>query len=682
MPPDPLGRSGQTGTTPLPLPVDLTSSSELLTIGVITHRRPDELDRLLRSLDDQRPFREILVVDNDPERSAEPVAAASSTVRYIHEPRRGKSHARNRLLDECATRYLASIDDDEIPEARWSSQLLETITTTGAAMAAGPVLTRFESEPEDWVQRAGIFERPRHAHLESLPSIRGGNVIFDVDAVRASGIRYDPRFNRAGQDIQFSVALRLTGNEIIWDDRAVVVEHVGTERISRPWVRSRWRATFKNHWRARMVAGESTAWKVAARVPYKLGRALGSAVRFDLVGAQREFHQGLGVAQALARRPIDRRLQDRTVRFAANWLPQYRTEFHRGVRDTLATRDITYELSVAQPEARFRGRQDQSILGWERHRNRRFLRLGKVEVVFDPLVSRRAVDLLVVELQAKILTAPLQVLASRLGLGPPVVFFGHGSVDRTPSTSIARWYKRNLASAARGWLVYTDRGADDLVDFGVDRDTIAVVRNTVDVTELAASFDRRDVLAAEADERLGLGDGPLLLHIGGLERSKRPDLVMEVYDRALEAQPGLQLVIAGAGPEAEACQAWAADRPGAHYLPPQFGRDKSALFHRAHLLLHPGKIGLVVIDSFAAGVPIVGARGQMQAPEFDYLDDDTAFIAEQPDPAELTALVVEACGDRQRRDEMAAAARRSYAHYPMEEMVRRAADGLERLLDG
>ncbi len=661
--------------------MDPTNSSDLLTIGVITYKRPSELDRLLRSLDDQRPFREILVVDNDPARSAEPVATAWPAVRYVPEPRRGKSYARNRLLDECTTRYLASIDDDEIPEAGWSRHLLESITTTGAAMAAGPVLTRFENPPEEWVQQAGIFDRPRHAHLQSLPSIRGGNVIFDVDAVRASGVRYDARFNRGGQDIQFSVALRLTGNEIVWDDRAVVVEYVGSERITRSWVRERWREAFKNHWRARMVTGESTPRRVALRLPYKLARALGSTARFDLVGAQREFHQGLGVAQALARRPVDAGRRHRTVRFAANWLPHYRTAFHVGLRDTLAARDITYELSVSQPEARFRGRQDQSTLNWARRRNRRFLRLGGVEAIVDPIVSRRKVDLLVVELQAKILTAPLQLLASRLGLGPPVVFFGHGSVDRTPSSAAARWYKRTLASAARGWLVYTDQGADDLVAYGVDRSTIAVVRNTVDVAELASSYERRDALATAVDERLGLSDGPLLLHIGGLESSKRPDLVCEVYDRALRDLPDLQLVIAGAGPEAGTCEAWAADRPGAHYLPPQFGEEKSALFHRADLLLHPGKIGLIVIDSFAAGVPIVGARGQMQAPEFDYLDDDTAFIADEPDVADLTALVLKACGDRSLRTEKAEAARRSYADYPMEEMVRRAADGLEGLLD-
>lgn len=661
--------------------MDLPSSSDLLTVGVITYKRPAELDRLLQALSDQQPFHEVLVVDNDPDRSAEPVATASPVVRYVHEPRRGKSYARNRLLDECQTRYLASIDDDEIPEAGWTSYLLETITGTGAAMAAGPVLTEFVAPPEEWVQQAGIFDRPRHAHLESLPSIRGGNVILDVDAVRASGARYDPRFNRGGQDIQFSVALRLAGNEIVWDDRAIVIEYVGDERITRAWVRERWRETFKNHWRARMVTGESTPLRVATRVPYKLGRALASTARFDLVGGQREFHQGLGVALALARRPADARRSDRTVRFAANWLPQYRTAFHRGVRDTLAARDITYDLSVSQPEARFRGRQDQSTLGWARIRNRRHLRLGGAEVIFDPLVSRRKVDLLVVELQAKILTAPLQVLASRLRLGPPVVFFGHGSVDRTPSSAAARWYKRTLASAVRGWLVYTDRGAEDLASFGVDPGTIAVIRNTVDVSELADSYGQRETLAAAADKRLGLGDGPLLLHIGGLERSKRPDLVCEIYDRALRDQPDLQLVIAGAGPEAEACEAWAADRPGAHYLPPQFGEEKSALFHRADLLLHPGKIGLVVIDSFAAGVPIVGAGGQMQAPEFDYLGDDTAFLADEPDAADLTALVLKACGDQSLIQEKAAAARRSYADYPMEEMVRRAADGLERLLD-
>lgn len=369
-----------------------------------------------------------------------------------------------------------------------------------------------------------------------------------------------------------------------------------------------------------------------------------------------------------------------TVVFAANWLPQYRIGFHEGLRASLGARGVRYELSTAQPERRFRGRRDQLELAWATQRRRRFLEFRSLEVIIDPIVSRRRADLVIVELQAKILTIPLQLLLAAARIGPRVMFFGHGSVDRTPSTGMARLYKQKVASAASGWLVYTERGADDLVDFGVDRDRIAVINNTTDVPELLSSGNRdRDTAALPRE--LELGPGPVLLHIGGLEATKRLDLVFEVFDAVQADHPDTQLVVAGAGPLADTCAAWAGTRANAHYLGPQFGEAKAALFHRADLLLHPGKLGLVVIDSFAAGLPIVGANGQMQAPEFDYLDDDVAFLADTPDVKKLSEVLQTALTDRDLRQATAAAARSRYDDYPMSEMVRRATDGIVSALD-
>ncbi len=273
-----------------------------LTVGIITFKRPAELERLLSVLDEQEPdLRNILVVDNDAAASAREVAeGAGDRVIYVHEPQAGTSHARNRLMDECPTRWLASIDDDEVPLPGWPGLLLEAATQTGAGLVAGPVLTEFEVEPEPWVVQSGIFDRPSPDEGTTLPSIRGGNLLVDLEQVRPLGIRYDPDFSKGGQDIRFSLQVSMAGVQIVWTKKAVVVEHVTGERLSRAWVKERWAKTYCNHWRARVVSGESRRADVAIRAISKPGLAAKALLfeRSTIAGA-REWAHAKGAVQAL-----------------------------------------------------------------------------------------------------------------------------------------------------------------------------------------------------------------------------------------------------------------------------------------------------------------------------------------------------------------------------------------------
>ena len=109
-------------------------------IGVTTVCRPLLLQSALNSLicTSRHPdwTVRILVVDNDADGSAFEMVnqlAATSPVPiiYLHEPRRGVSHARNAILKARTADYLAFFDDDQIADQSWlefprrnSSQLL------------------------------------------------------------------------------------------------------------------------------------------------------------------------------------------------------------------------------------------------------------------------------------------------------------------------------------------------------------------------------------------------------------------------------------------------------------------------------------------------------------------------------------------------------------------------------
>src|SRR5690242_10519913 len=71
----------------------------------------------------QAPQMQIVLVDNDEQASAEEVCRSASVqwpIKYVVEPQRGITHARNRAIAEVGpVDFIAFIDDDEVPSAQW-----------------------------------------------------------------------------------------------------------------------------------------------------------------------------------------------------------------------------------------------------------------------------------------------------------------------------------------------------------------------------------------------------------------------------------------------------------------------------------------------------------------------------------------------------------------------------------
>ena len=221
-----------------------------VTVGVPTYRRPDVLRALLPLLLDQvrevstagSRFRaDVLVVDNDPDRSAVDVVAAVPGIRYVAEPTPGIAAVRNRALDEAAdARVLAFIDDDERPADGWLAHLLGTWADTGAAAVSGRVLAEYAGEPDPWIRAGEFFVRRRMATGTEIDAAACGNLLLDLDQVRASGVRFDASLGLSGgEDTLFSRRLALAGGRMVWCDESAAVDQVPAARMTRAWVRIR-----------------------------------------------------------------------------------------------------------------------------------------------------------------------------------------------------------------------------------------------------------------------------------------------------------------------------------------------------------------------------------------------------------------------------------------------------------
>lgn len=218
-----------------------------VSLCVCTYRRPVGLRRLLDAVTRIRTERverlEIVVVDNDPGGSARATVGGIEGMpfglRYVHEPRRGISFARNRAVAEAdpGSEWIAFLDDDEEPEAGWLDELLRVQVAHAADVVAGPVPPRFEVQAPRWVLRGRFHEPPRHATGTVLPYADTGNVLVRASLFRDFPAPFAPSLALAGgEDTHFFLRVARAGHRIVWADAAVAWEWIPPSRVRLPWL--------------------------------------------------------------------------------------------------------------------------------------------------------------------------------------------------------------------------------------------------------------------------------------------------------------------------------------------------------------------------------------------------------------------------------------------------------------
>ncbi|MFD4422844.1 glycosyltransferase family 2 protein [Agromyces sp. NPDC058484] len=288
-----------------------------LVIAVLTFRRPRDLADIVPALVEQAASVdadvEILVVDNDPDAGAVAQVRAFARehpVRYVHEPAPGIAAARNRALEESdAARLLVFIDDDERPEPGWLGLLLETWRRNRAAAVVGPVISRFDEQPDEWIAAGRFFDRRRMPTGTRVEVAATNNLLLDLDVVRRTGARFDARFGiSGGSDSVFTRYLHARGGELVWCDEAVVHDIVPADRMTRDWVLRR-AYRIGNAWSRINLTGVTVGGRAIVRARMLLRgsiRVFAGSVRF--------------VAGFVTRRLVDRARGLRTAARGAGML--------------------------------------------------------------------------------------------------------------------------------------------------------------------------------------------------------------------------------------------------------------------------------------------------------------------------------------------------------------------------
>ena len=302
-----------------------------LTVCVCTHNRPryvaDCLDGLRRQTGNARV--PTLIVDSASTQATHDIlkrlAAEHPDTTLIRLDRPGVSLARNAGAAAVATRYIAYIDDDAIPDPTWIASIRQVLAEPGPppAVIGGRILPRWEAPLPLWwpASLRGVLSIIEHEgrgeyRTPDLPDTLepyAANMIVNVKLLlRHGGCGGD--LGRHGttllsdEEVQLAWRLQDAGHSVRYDSRVVVHHQIQATRFRPEWLLSRlyWQG-FSTVLTRRTLGYRAAIWK---EFPRRLAVALLCAPAAAIPGGSTlllaprwRFAYAAGFLRAAFRRP-------------------------------------------------------------------------------------------------------------------------------------------------------------------------------------------------------------------------------------------------------------------------------------------------------------------------------------------------------------------------------------------
>ena len=365
-----------------------------------------------------------------------------------------------------------------------------------------------------------------------------------------------------------------------------------------------------------------------------------------------------------------------SVAFVQRRVPYYREAFFSGLHDSLRERGIALDVMVSGQDATGPP-VDPSGLSWLSEIGGRRLALAGRQVIWqDSLRASAAHDLVITELSPRIVSNLALIARSRRG-GPNVAGYGHGRNFGTTRIPGPRSAGARLVRALDWWFAYNDLSREVVESLGFPPARVTTVNNTIDGKPLAeAVAAHRRAGVEELRRALGVTGTPVAIFCGSLTARKRLGFVFDAALRLRRRFSELNLMVLGDGPCEPEVRAFADAHAWVHYPGRIVGLERARYLAVADVILIPGAVGLVVVDSFAARVPLVTTEGSFHGPEIHYLShDENGWIS--PNTLEHYVDAVGAIlDDDDLRTRLQRGCEAASERYTMDGMITRFTDGI------
>lgn len=365
------------------------------------------------------------------------------------------------------------------------------------------------------------------------------------------------------------------------------------------------------------------------------------------------------------------------------YVPTYRMPLFRELRPLLAQSGIELFLATGRPDGPTALRRDDcSDTESDLILEQRAVKIIGRQLLIRPLgqvLEHYPPDYVIVEQAIKNLEVYPLLVRRLVRRRPQLAMWGQGRTFSTPQGAASRTTKDWLTRRCDWFFAYTHEGANYVANHGFDPEKITVLLNSTDTVAL------RSDLEAVTDEQIahfrsshGLKSGATALFLGGVDTSKGIDFLVEAARRIAHQITGFRLLVGGEG----ASSAWVRERQSFGDPVVALGRleghQRALAMRAANLMLVPQWVGLVAVDSLAAGLPIVTTQHRSHSPEFNFLVSGRNAVVTEHTIDSYVAEVVSLFGDPVRQTALREKAILDSEPYTIEAMAARFVDGVFR----
>ena len=224
----------------------MDAEPSIISVIVATRNRARSLERLLASLDAQRPppapF-EIVVADNGSSDETPRLLAewrrAGRARSVVRVPEPGKSRAANSAIAASRGELLAFVDDDVVADRRWLVEIWDYFARNDCAAAQGavdwPEEARADPRLRDDLEKYGTIVRVHQSPERPSQRLTGANMVLRRHAFNVVGgfnEKLGPGAAGASEDTELGQRILAVGGWIGYVERARVTHEVDPSRLT------------------------------------------------------------------------------------------------------------------------------------------------------------------------------------------------------------------------------------------------------------------------------------------------------------------------------------------------------------------------------------------------------------------------------------------------------------------
>lgn len=338
----------------------------------------------------------------------------------------------------------------------------------------------------------------------------------------------------------------------------------------------------------------------------------------------------------------DRR-RDNVIAFVQPFVPSYRKGLFDAIAERLKQEGLELEVWHAQPKGIVASRRNSVVGPWSIPTRQHRISIRRRNITYRAIHRQaRHVRAVVTGLASSNIETYLLAADSHVNL----MLWGHGRNFTAGNNALDSRLEGWLSSKATHIFTYTEQGARHVTQGGVPVGKVSTVVNTTDTARLRASqAGASNTRLATIRKELRLSDSSnVALFVGAFDVPKRLPFLFEAADLVRKADPDFVLVLAGAGPLDDLVAAEAATRDYVRLAGRLEIDELAEVSNLVDLILIPGRVGLVAVDSLALGVPIVTTRYPFHAPEADYLSEANSIWTDD-DVVSYARGIIDVLGD-------------------------------------